>query len=75
MTLNVYVPQGSLEAYQNADVWKNFLNLQEGAPTGIDSAKNNIMDGNSKCYDLHGNRLSAPKRGLNIINGKKVIVK
>ncbi len=75
MTLNIYVPKGSLEAYQNADVWKNCWNLHEGAPTGIDNVKNDIMDGNSKCYDLRGNRLGAPKRGLNIINGKKVIVK
>jgi len=75
MTLNVYVPQGSLEAYQNADVWKNFWNLQEGAPTGIDNVKNITPNVNNHYYDLRGNRLSAPKRGLNIINGKKVIVK
>jgi len=75
MTLNIYVPQGSLSAYQNADVWKDFWNLQEGAPTGIENVKNDIINGNAKCYDIRGNRLTAPKRGLNIINGKKVIVK
>ena len=68
------VPQGSLSKYK-ATNWKNFKDMKEGAPTGIDNVKNDIMDGNSKCYDLRGNRLSAPKRGLNIINGKKVIVK
>lgn len=33
--LNVYVPEGSLDAYKADDVWKNFLNLWEGDPTGI----------------------------------------
>jgi len=33
MKLNVYVPQGSLSAYQSADIWKNFWNLKEGDPT------------------------------------------
>lgn len=34
---NVYVPQGSLAAYQAADPWLNFWNIQEFAPTGIDN--------------------------------------
>ena len=75
MTLNVFVPQEALLAYQSAVGWKNLWNLQGFDHTGIDNVKNDIMDGNSKCYDFRGNRLSAPKRGLNIINGKKVIVK
>lgn len=75
LNLNVYVPQGSLSAYQNADVWKDFWNLQEGAPTGIESVNSIIPNAKNCYYDLRGNRLSAPKRGLNIINGKKVIVK
>lgn len=28
MNMNVYVPKGSLETYQQADVWKNFWELQ-----------------------------------------------
>lgn len=73
--INIYVPENALAAYQNADGWKKFNNLQEGNPTGIDNIRNYVADGNNKCYDLRGNRLSAPKRGLNIINGKKVMVK
>jgi len=75
MMLNVFVPQEALSTYQSASGWKNFWNMQGFAPTGIDNVKNDIMDGNSRCYDLRGNRLCAPKRGLNIINDKKVIVK
>jgi len=75
MTLNVYVPQGSLSAYQNADIWKNFWNLKEGVSAGIENVKTDGDDVNNIYYDLGGNRLSAPQKGLNIINGKKVIVK
>ena len=32
---NIYVPQGTLDVYQNADVWKNFWNIQEHNLTGI----------------------------------------
>lgn len=35
--LKIYVPEGSLAAYQAADGWKNFWNIQEGEPTGISS--------------------------------------
>lgn len=75
MTLNVFVPHEALPAYQSAGGWKDLWNLQGFDPTGIDNVKNDILNCNRKCYDLRGNRLSAPKRGLNIINGKKVIVK
>ena len=34
----LYVPVGSLEAYNNAEVWKDFPNIIELDPTGIESA-------------------------------------
>ena len=74
MTLNVYVPQEALTAYQNAEIWKDLWNLQGFEYTGIEKVKANNQR-EDKYYDLRGNRLSAPKRGLNIINGKKVIMK
>lgn len=73
MTLNVFVPQESLETYQNDDSWKNFWNLQGFDVAGIGSVK--TENGKATYYDLRGNRLSAPKRGLNIIKGKKVMMK
>jgi len=71
----LYVPQEALTAYKNAEYWKNFQNIKGFDPTGIIGIE---ADGNGKrnvYYDLNGRRLSAPKKGLNIINGKKVIVK
>lgn len=72
MTLNVFVPQEALEAYQNDDIWKNFWNLQGFDATGIENVK---AKGNAVYHDLRGIQFDAPKRGLNIINGKKVIIK
>ena len=72
MTLNVYVPHEAVEAYQSTEPWKNFWNLQSD-PTKIENVK--TKGENPIYYDLQGNKLDAPKRGLNIINGKKVIMK
>ena len=74
MTLNVFVPQEALEAYQSAESWKDFWNLKGFDATGLESVKAANGDANTY-YDLQGNRHHAPKRGLNIINGKKVMVK
>ena len=80
LDLKVYVPQEALEAYQKADVWKNFWNLQALEPTAISATEANYgadLDTNAVAYDLNGNRVedwqSTP--GIYIINGKKVMVK
>lgn len=75
MDMNVYVPQGSLSAYQEADEWKNFWNLQEFDPTGVETIKADGKKIKDSYYDIQGRKLNAPKKGLNIINGKKVLIK
>lgn len=72
---NVYVPIGSLEAYQQADVWKDFRNLQEKDLTGIETVVTDGSNTDNVIYDMQGRRLDAPKSGLNIINGKKVMIR
>ena len=72
MTLNVYVPHEAIETYQSTEPWKNFWNLQSD-PTKIENIK--TKEKKPIYYDLRGNRLSAPKRGLNIIKGKKMMAK
>lgn len=72
---NVYVPIGSLEAYQQADVWKDFQNLQEKDLTGIETVIADDNNTDNVIYDMQGRRLDAPKAGLNIINGKKVMIR
>ena len=79
MALNVFVPQESLTAYQNADGWKNFWNLQGFNATGIE--KMNTLDTKEvKRYDATGREADRHHKGLTIIKmsdgtTKKVMIK
>ena len=68
----LYVPQGTIEKYKATEGWKDFNNIIEGNPTGI-KAIENTQSKNTTIYDLNGVRLSEPKKGINIINGKKLV--
>ena len=70
----LYVIVGSKEAYQAADYWKEFMEIIEIDVTGIDQIANNKKN-NSTIFSLDGKRSNKPQRGINIINGKKVVVK
>jgi len=50
--------------------------MEENETTGINSIDNGqlIMD-NGAAYDLQGRKVQNPKRGMYIINGKKVVIK
>lgn len=70
----LYVPTGTLKTYQETDGWKEFSNIQEFDPTGIDGiiaeeAENNLF------YDLNGRTIENPGNGIYIVNGKKVLIK
>jgi hypothetical protein len=43
--------------------------------TGITQLRTVDSDGTERIYDLNGRQLSAPTKGINIINGKKIIKK
>jgi len=70
----LYVPVGTKDKYQATDGWKEFQNIVEGTPTGIKVIEN-TQNKNATVYDLNGVRLPAPMKGINIINGQKVVVK
>jgi len=70
----LYIPVGTKEKYQATNGWKDFKNIVEGNPTGIKIIEN-AKNKNSSIYDLNGVRLPEPKKGINIINGKKVVMK
>ena len=70
----LYVPVGTIDKYKATDGWKDFAYIVEGTPTGIKVIEN-TQNKNATVYDLNGVRLSEPKKGINIINGQKVIVK
>ena len=77
----LHVPVESVDAYKAAEPWKNFkeiVALTDDDPkpdaTGISVVRN--AEGNKAViYDLNGVRQSEPKKGINIVNGKKVVVK
>ena len=68
------VPEGSKTNYQNAEYWKKFINIEEIDPTGIHTITLD-NDKRTPVYDLNGRRLESPQKGINIIGGKKVVVK
>lgn len=74
-TVTLYVPQEAIAAYRAAETWKEFRNIQGFDPTGINGIEVDGSSGKEACYDLAGRRLNAPKKGVNIINGKKVVMR
>lgn len=64
----LYVPKGTKALYESTDGWKLFFNIQEGDPTmGIVSTKNDINKVEVSRYDIKGQRLNAPRKGINIV--------
>lgn len=68
----LYVPEGFKARYQLADVWKEFFTISEFDPTGIPQVVAN--EKTPRIFDLSGRRLNRPRKGLLIINGKKVLI-
>lgn len=71
----VYVPQEALETYKTDINWGYFANIKSFDPTGINGIEADGIGKQNVYYDLNGRRLDAPKKGINIINGKKVVVR
>ena len=74
----LFIPEGSKDAYNTADGWKDFAKIQEFA--GINNVKADSDSHEVARYDIHGRLLSEPTPGINIVkmsNGttRKVIVK
>ena len=49
--------------------------LDDETATGISNHQREAAASDGRCYNLNGQRVSAPKKGLYIVNGKKVVVK
>jgi hypothetical protein len=74
----LYVPEGSLAAYQTADVWKYFMKIKEYDPTGIEDVVLDTESSNLPVYNLQGVRMKDMDNlpsGIYIQGGKKFIVK
>ena len=74
-TATLYVPRTALETYRTTDPWLNFVNMEGIDVSGIKGINADGCGKRNVYYDLNGRKLNEPKVGLNIINGKKVVVK
>ena len=78
LNIKVYVPKGSLAAYQNAEGWKNFWDVIEMEESGIDSVTNDLERMEVGRYDLHGRKVADDYNGIVIVKysdgtAKKII--
>lgn len=77
----LYVPQGCIEKYENADYWRYFQVIKEiGTQTGIDSATASDAAKEVARYGINGQLLNGQAKGLNIVKYsdgtiKRVMVK
>ncbi|MCF0243864.1 MAG: leucine-rich repeat domain-containing protein [Bacteroidaceae bacterium] len=70
------VPEGSVEAYRNAEVWKEFVNIVGIDVSGIDRATIYADDNiNIPAYNLQGVEVKKDYKGIVIRNGKKFLKK
>ena len=60
--------------YATIDSDEDFI-LLKGEDTAIHDLTTTLSQGEVSIYNLQGQRLSAPSKGINIINGRKVFVK
>mgnify|MGYP006988876421 CR=1 FL=1 len=54
---------------------KEYLGIFNGQADGIGDIFNQVINGRSCIYNISGQSLTHPSKGLNIIDGKKVFIK
>ena len=72
--ITLYVPAGTKAKYEVTEGWKEFKKIIEMEGSAINGI---IIDDTrtSSIYTLSGKQLVVPQKGINIINGRKVVVK
>ena len=76
----LYIPKGSSSAYSKAVDWRDFKNIVEFEPTGVENMNMAKKITEVSRYTLDGQRLDHPRRGLNIVKYsdgtvRKILVK
>lgn len=71
----LYVPKGTTSAYKAWQGWREFVRISEDDPSAGISVVEDTQNYNTTIYDLNGVRQPKPKKGINIVNGKKFAIK
>lgn len=71
--VTLYVPKGTKALYKAAKYWQDFKKIIEYGGVGITGIAHDDKQTTS-IFNLSGQRLTAPKKGVNIVNGRKVVV-
>ena len=76
----IYIPKGSLSAYQNASGWRNFWDIREGEYSGIEDTAVTPEKPEVGRYDLQGRKVGEDYCGMVIVrfsdgSVKKTIVR
>ena len=69
----LYVPKGTIEKYKVKEGWKEFELIEEMGGSGISNIEAQASD--APYYNLNGQRIAQPKKGIYIQNGKKLVIK
>ena len=66
------VPDEAADKYRAHEVWGQF---RIETPTGINHPAPAFNTGEGNVFNLAGQRLTTPQKGINIVNGSKVLIK
>ena len=72
--VTIHVLPGCKAKYEAANYWQDY-NIVEDATTGIDVVKSTPTISSDKIFYISGQQLNKTKKGVHIINGKKILVK
>lgn len=75
VTSDIMVDNIHFVTVQGNDIPFNAVYLNGSSTTGIDGLEGEFIKRNQKIYNLNGQRIAAPQKGINIIGDKKVVVK
>ncbi|MBR1476096.1 MAG: leucine-rich repeat domain-containing protein [Muribaculaceae bacterium] len=66
-TVTLYVPEGCIDNYRNANIWQKFVNIEEMPNTSIDGVQTKTEAAVEAIYTIDGKRLSQMQNGVNIV--------
>lgn len=74
--INLYVPKGCVDSYRSVIPWSLFGIISEiNEETGINSVRFNKSNAQDHIFNLEGKAQNKLQKGINIVNGKKYIVR